>query len=174
MDLAAQQFINRLADSLALDVPERDLDAGEHAHQRSVGPQGVARAIGLAPQSLDMERVHALDIAGEDVLDHRHHGLGPEGRAIDLADTADIVIGGELDEDEITPAPTGRRVADDKNLEIADLHLNCSLPSPQHHRRGEETMQEPAPVTSSIRGSAKPAARPRQTGRARYRVLNSP
>ena len=123
MDAPAEQFIDGLAERLALDVPQRDLDAGEHAHQRGIGPQGVARAIGLAPQGFDMEGIHALDMAREDILDHGGHGLGTERVAINLADAADIVVGRELDEDEIAPAPARRRIADNEYLKIPDLHL---------------------------------------------------
>src|SRR5688572_30905983 len=105
MDATAEQFIDGLAERLALDVPERDLDARKHADQRSIGPQGVAGTIDLAPQGFDMERVHALHMAHEDIFDHGSHGLRAEGIAIDLPDAADIVVGRELHENEIAPAP---------------------------------------------------------------------
>ncbi len=34
MDAAAEQFIDGLADGFADDVPQRDFNAGENAHQR--------------------------------------------------------------------------------------------------------------------------------------------
>src|SRR5262245_61544352 len=128
MDAPAEQFIDGLAGRLALDVPKRDLDAREHTHQRGVGPQGVARAIGLAPQGLEVEWVHAFDVAHEDIFDHGRQRLRPESIAIDFADAADIVVGRQLDEDEIASAPARRRIADDEYLEIPDFHLSCSLP----------------------------------------------
>ena len=85
----------------------------------------------LSHGGLDSQRLHlgdAFDVTAENILDHGGHRLGPERIAIDLANAADIVVGSQLDEDEITPTPTGRRIADDKNLEIPDFHLNRSLP----------------------------------------------
>src|SRR5262249_50837757 len=58
MYAAAQELIDRLAGRLAHDVPQRDLDAREHADQRRVGALGVAAAVDAAPQALDVERIH--------------------------------------------------------------------------------------------------------------------
>jgi hypothetical protein len=96
--------MQRLAQRLALDVPERHLDPGEHAYQRYVGPHAVAGAIDAAPQGLDRERVHALDMPREDIGDHGGDDVGAERIAIDLADAADAVIGGQLHENEIAAA----------------------------------------------------------------------
>ena len=89
VDLAAEQLIDGLADRLADDVPQRHLDAGEDAHQRDVGPARIAAAVDVAPQGLDAERIGALDMALEHVLDHRDDRFGREARRIDLADALD-------------------------------------------------------------------------------------
>ena len=69
-----------------------------------------------------LERVHALDVAVEGVLDHGRHGLGAEGVAIAFADAGDAVVRRQLDEDEVAPAPGGRRIADDEDFEVLDFH----------------------------------------------------
>ncbi len=122
MHLAAEQFVDRLAERLALDVPQRDFEAGEDADQRGVRPQRVAGAVDQPPQLFEVERVHAGDVALEHVLDHRLDDLRPESVAIDLADAGNAVVGGQLDEDEVAPAPFLRRIADDEHFEVFDFH----------------------------------------------------
>ena len=72
------------------------------------GAPRVAAAVDVAPQGLDAERIGAVDVAREHVLDHPHDGLRPEGRAIHLADALDAVVGDELQEDEVAAAEMGR------------------------------------------------------------------
>ena len=55
-------------------------------------------------------------------VDHRAHRLGADGGGIDLAPADDAVVGGELDEGEVAAAEARRRVADDEDLEVAELH----------------------------------------------------
>ena len=137
MDLAAEQRVDRFADRLADDVPQRHLDSGQDAHQRNVGPARIAAAVNVAPQGLDPERIGALDMMLEYVLDHRHHRLRAEARRIDLADALDPAGGLELEEQEVAAAERGRRIADDEGLELGDFHArlealvggDCILPS---------------------------------------------
>ncbi len=131
VDFSAEKLVDRLVDRLADDVPQRHLEAGEHAHQRDVGPQRIAAPVDVAPQGLDAERVHAGDMALEHVLDHWNEGGGREARRIDLADTLDPAGGLEFQEHEIAAAERGRRIADDEGLELSDLHLSPPLPSPR-------------------------------------------
>ena len=122
VNLAAEQRINRLADRLADDVPERHLDAGEDAHQRNVGPARIAAAVDVAPERLDAERIGALDMALEHILDHRHNRLGREARGVDFADALDPAGGLELEEQKVAAAEGGRRIADDESFEFGDFH----------------------------------------------------
>ncbi len=120
--LAAQKVVDRLPRRLADDIPAGDLQPRQHRHQRGVGPKRVARAIGHPPQMLDAVRIDPLEMPPEHIAHHIRHHMGPERRRIDLADPGDAVIGGEFHEDEIPPAPARRRVADDEDLAIAQLH----------------------------------------------------
>ena len=137
VNLAAQERVDRLADRLADDVPERHLDAGEDAHERNVGPARVAAAVDLAPQRLDPERIGAHDVALEHVLDHRHDRFRREARGVDLAHALDPAGGLKLEEHEVAAAEGGRRIADDEGLQLGDLHAcfealvdgDCVLPS---------------------------------------------
>ncbi len=122
MNLAAEQRIDGLADRLADDVPQRHLDGRKDAHQRNVGPAGIAAAIDVAPERLDAERIGAFDVQLEHVLDHRHDRFRREARGIDLAHALDSAGGLELEEEEIAAAEGGRRIADDEGLELGDFH----------------------------------------------------
>ena len=120
--LAAEQLIDRLVDRLADDVPHRHLDAGEHAHQRNVGPLRIAAAVDVAPDRLDREGVGAQHMVLEHVLEHLDDRFGREARGIDLADALDPVVGDQLQEQEIAPAEGRRRIADDEGLQACDAH----------------------------------------------------
>ena len=122
VDAPAEQLVDGLVDGLADDVPARHLDAAEHAEQRDVGPAGVAPAVDVAPEPLDVERVGADHVRVADVLDHAGDDVRAERRPVDLAEPLDAVVGGQLEEDEVAAAEVGRRVADDERLELGDLH----------------------------------------------------
>ena len=127
MHAAAEQGMDGFAERLAVDIPQRHLDPGQHPHQRDIRPHRVAAAIHVAPQRLDVERIAALDMLLEHVLDHLHHNGGGEAGGIDLADALDAVVGDQLEEDEIAAAIERRRVADDEGLEALDFH--CGNPN---------------------------------------------
>src|SRR6185436_11964068 len=131
---AAEQLVDRLAGRLAEDVPQRDLDARQHADQRRVRALRIAAAVDFAPQALDVERVRAGDIAAEHVLGHRLDDLRTEAVAVDLADATDAVVGRQLDENEVAAAEAGRRIADDENLDVLCLH---GAPSPVGETLGQ-------------------------------------
>ena len=86
-----------------------------------------------SPTELDLKRKKQLNMGKPPVYDRAQHGLSEaqkdklraEGRAIAFADAGDAVVGRQLDEDEIAPAPGGRRIADDEDFEVFDFHGNC-------------------------------------------------
>ncbi len=119
---APEELVDRLVHLLADDVPAGHLDAAQHPHQRDVGAQRVAAAVDVAPQGLDPERIVADHVAGAHVLDHLRHHVGAEGRRIDLAESLDAAVGGQLEEDEIASAEMGRRVAHYPGFDVGDLH----------------------------------------------------
>ncbi len=98
VDFSAEKLVDGLFDRLADDVPQRHLEAGEHAHQRDVGPERIAAPVDVAPERLDAERIDAQNMALEHVLDHRNEGRGGEARRIDLADALDPAGGPQFQE----------------------------------------------------------------------------
>ena len=65
--LAAEQLVDRHAEVLARDVPERDVDGAERAHDRRAAE--VARAVQVLPVVLDPQRVLADQVVRELVDD---------------------------------------------------------------------------------------------------------
>ena len=146
VDLAAEQRVDRFLDRFADEVPHRHLDPGEHAHQRNVGPPGIAAAVDVAPQRLDLERVGAEHVMFEHVLDHRNDRLGAEARGIDFAQPLDPVVGDELQKQEISPAERRRRISDDEGLQFDDPHGRPPVPS----LRGAQRRSHPAGRRAAI------------------------
>ena len=61
MNLATQQFIDRTAQRLALDVPQRDVDAADGVYARAAAATIDVGAVHLVPQPLRLERIFADD-----------------------------------------------------------------------------------------------------------------
>ena len=85
---AAQQLVHRHAEHLALDVPQRLIDAGNGAHEHRTAPVERAAVQGL-PQMLDGERILADEHVGKlpDSGGHRggtpfHDRLTPPANAL--------------------------------------------------------------------------------------------
>ena len=143
VDAPAEELVDRLPDGLADDVPAGHLDPAEHAEQRDIGPAGVAPAVDVAPEPLDVERVGADHVRVADLLDHARDEVRAERRPVDLAEPLDPVVGGQLEEDEVAAAEVGRWVPDDECLELGDLHVlkplrrrsRCGSPSRRSTRR---------------------------------------
>ncbi len=118
----AEQRPDRAVAGLAEDVPAGDLEPREGAHDGQVGALGEARGIGAAEHQLDVFGVLAGHVAGEDVRDHRPHRLGADRGGIAFAPAGDAVVGGELDEDPVAPAPARGRRGGDDDVEIGEFH----------------------------------------------------
>ena len=111
--LAAQQLVDRHAEVLAGDVPERDVDRAERAHDP--GAAKVARAVHVLPVVLDPQRVFAHQVV-RPLLDD---GLGrleiPPGAG--FAEPADAGVGVHLDEH----VPIDQDRFDSRDLHAAPL-----------------------------------------------------
>ena len=76
MELAAEQLVDRQAEHLASDVPERDVDAADERRDEAERPERVEAGVQLVPEELDPGRVFAdpgsgasrLAAAGDDAL----------------------------------------------------------------------------------------------------------
>src|SRR5690606_33592464 len=95
-EAAAEEVPDRLAEDLALDVPERGLDGG-HRAAADRAEQAVAHGGGvhLGPEAVDMSGVLADEDVGE-VVDGRLDDARPAGA---LADALDAFVGQDLDEE---------------------------------------------------------------------------
>ena len=139
------------------------------SHQRDVRPTRVAAAVDVAPERLDPKRIGAHHVALEHVLDHRDDRFGRKARRIDLADALDSAGGLELEEQEIAPAESGRRVADDEGLEFGDFHAQRAFQNTITFRSAAPERDEATaslilsngyrPVTSSSSEASLPVQR---------------
>src|SRR6185436_4349981 len=133
----AEQVVDGLALRLALDVPQRYVDARQRMEGDPTAADVDQPAVHLPPEALDVARILAdqqvVERAGDRVgarpLDEGGNGLG--GR-VDLADADDALVGRDPDH-EIVLAAVGDpvvhgRLAQDDGLDLGDLHA-CSLDS---------------------------------------------
>jgi hypothetical protein len=118
----AEELVYRLPGLLADDVPAGHLQRRQDRHQREVRMLGITRGIDTPPERLDVVRVLLAEVALEGVLEHARHHPRMERQAIGLSHPVHIVIGGELDEDEVPPADTGLRVAGDEGADVGQFH----------------------------------------------------
>ena len=98
---AAEQLVDRDAERLAEDVPQRLLDAGDGAaDDHAAAPERVA--VDRLPVVLDPRRVLADQVL-LDVVDRADDRLGFSFQT-GLADAGDPGVGRDLDEDQVRPA----------------------------------------------------------------------
>ena len=143
-DLAAEQVPHRRAERLALDVPQRHVDAG-HGAAADRAEHAVAHDGGLhlLPELLDMGRVLA-DEHGLEVLDG---GLDHPRPAGALADAGDALVGVDLDEQPVAHAAEGG-VGDARRRLLRPGRVGC--PSLRLRRAGMH--QERADIGDLHRG----------------------
>jgi hypothetical protein len=113
--LAAEQLVDRHAERLALDVPERLVDAGDRTHQDRAASVEIA-AVHRLPEVVDARRVLPDQLAGELL----HGCLDGARAAFDdrLAPAADAFVGLDLQEHPPRSDAVGR--------EAGDLHAVAS------------------------------------------------
>src|SRR5690606_16195314 len=104
----SQQFVDRLAEDFATNVPESDVDGTDAFHGRTAAAHVGEPAEDLVPQVLDARRIFARDRSA-DVLEHRAESpIGEFGRGGNLAPTADALVGGDFDVKKLTPVRSAR------------------------------------------------------------------
>ena len=126
----AEQLADRLARRLALEVPERDVEAADRVDRDAAPADVVDAAVHLVPEPLDVVRVLAEQELAQAVrdrvrargVDERGDGLG---RRVDLADAGEPLVGVDQD-DEVVLAAVGDALVDsglpqDDGLDIGDL-----------------------------------------------------
>ena len=130
MLLAAEQAVDRLAERLALQVPQSHIDRGHRGDADRRAAEVHRAAIHLLPEPFVVERVladqkspqPAGDVVAERGVDDRLHHLG---RRIRLADAFEAVVGADADEHRVLAAGGLRLdVRDAENLadDLGDLH----------------------------------------------------
>src|SRR5262249_33353094 len=126
----ADQLTDGLAQRLALDVPERDVDAADGVYGDAPAAGVEDAAVHLAPQLLHtgwiladegLSQAHR-DRVGAGCLDHCVHHLGSRGH---LADPDDPIVGAHSN-DEVVLAAVGNALvelglAEDDRLNVRDL-----------------------------------------------------
>ena len=122
MHLPAKQFVNRLVGFLADNVPARHFERAQDTHQRQVGMLGKAARIDPPPQRFDVVGIIANRITRKHILDHFCDKMRRERHAIGFTDPRNTGVGRQLDEHEITPAEMRRWIADNKRLDVNQLH----------------------------------------------------
>ena len=128
---AAEQLVDRLAQRLADDVPERHLDRADRAvEDRPAARELVAEHV--APQPLDLERRAADHMALGELRDRRLDGRGlPFAGA--LADAGDAVVGVDLREHPVAPARADQVGVDSRHPAMpGPLLAHRRLPFPDH------------------------------------------
>ena len=124
--LAPEEIVDRLVEGLADDVPAGHFDAAEHAHRAQVRMLGVAAGVDDAPETLDLERFPSDDIAFHHVLDQLCDLVWMKRDSVDFSKAFNLIVCGQLQEDEIGSSVVGWRISYDVGLEIGNLHDSCS------------------------------------------------
>src|SRR5581483_131427 len=122
MYAAAEELVDRLARGLANDVPAGHLQRAEYAHEREVRMLRVTGGVDAPPDSLDVVRIFAFQVATEHVLDQPRDLMRIEGDTVRLTDAGYTVGGRQLGEYEVTPAVVRRRITDDEGTDRLQLH----------------------------------------------------
>jgi hypothetical protein len=111
----------------AENIPDRDLDAAEHAHHADIGPLRETGRVNPAKQGFDMMRILAGDKTFEGILDHGAGDIPRYRDTVTLADTLDTVIGGDLDDYPERAADTAGRHRD-PGFDVLQYHLYFPRP----------------------------------------------
>ena len=118
---AAEQLVDRLAEQLALDVPQRDVERGQRAGQRALRPELDAGVQQRVEQHGMIERVLADQRRRQVVADDAERGEAALHRRR-LADAVDAVIGVDAHEGAVLRRLVVRRPAHLEGVDAGDLH----------------------------------------------------
>ena len=143
-----EELAHRLAERLAADVPERDVDAADRVDPDPAAADVDQAAVHRVPRAFDVERVAPDERRAEAVGDGVGAVLADEsgddvGGGVDLADPDDALVGVHED-DEVVLAPVrdpvvDGRLSEDDRLDVGDLHAippgearlrSCRAPRP--------------------------------------------
>ena len=103
---------------LAENVPARDFETGERADDRQVGALRESAGVCAPEHLLDISRCLALHVPLEHVPDDGGHCIRPDRTCVALAPSGDAVIGRDLDQNPVAPAPSGSRWGRNNHDEI--------------------------------------------------------
>ena len=92
-----EEGVNRHPERLALDVPERDVEAADHRHRRPAAAPPLAALVHPVPEGVRLEGILPDEVRNV-VVDERRDGLRCEVADDDLAESADACI--RLDPDQ--------------------------------------------------------------------------
>ena len=128
MAAAAEQFVNRQAEELALQIPQRCLDPREHRRAEADPPPVGAALVHPPPQRVDVAWVGAQQDRPVE-LDDRRHDLRAEVAGVGLADTAVRPVGMDRDQGGAAQAARFEKVriggigaGQQNGLDVGNLH----------------------------------------------------
>ena len=155
----AHQAMHRLLQQSALQVPQRDVDAGDRGHDETLHALVAERVVERLPDCVRRERVAAGDV--------RRHG-GDDGGAkargaVAFAPAGGAVRGGDFDDaglprGRLVERPRerlGERRLEDVGADSGDLHRTPRVLSPRVRRlgRSRQREREPGPSDQSARSA---------------------
>jgi hypothetical protein len=119
---SAQQFVNRLAEDFAADIPEGNID-GAHAFDSGAAAAHIGEAAkDLVPQMLDACWILACHGDADLPQDRAESAVGEPCRGGDLSPATHPLVGRHFDEQELSPI---RSIGlDQPRPNARDFHLN--------------------------------------------------
>ncbi len=167
--LAAQQLDHRLALGLALDVPQRDVDAADGVDRRAAPAEVVGRVVHAVPQPFDVAGVlaeqHRAQAPRLGVGDRRlDDGAHDRGLAVDLGDAGDAGVGMDA-HDAVVPTAVVARAVPARHAQLDDLDARDFHDAPAAGYSPPNTDQPPSitmvcPVIQAPAGPASSTATP--------------
>ena len=136
----AEQLIDRHAQHLAADVPQRDVDAADAMARGAAASHVGEAAEHLVPDLLDVGRIVADQQVVELADDVRHHAVRDRCRGGDLAPAGDTGVSRHFDEKKL--APVGARRVDQPRFQLRNLHRRA-VPHPASWRAGMRSTLAP-------------------------------
>ena len=131
LETAAEEFPDGQAERLALDVPEREVNAAHRVQADAASARVDGAVIHQVPEPLGLERVLADEQmlqASADGMAERpfDDGLRGERRGVHLADAGDAGVGGDFNDERILPAVALRAddfLRDVDGFDVGDFHV---------------------------------------------------
>src|SRR6056300_1385461 len=119
----ADQSVNGAVAVFSKDIPTGDLEPRPCTDYSQIGALGEARGIHLAIHAFDVFGVFVLHVALEYITDHMLHRVGTDRGGIAFTPASDSSVGGDFDQNPVSPAPAwGGRCCDD-DVEVLQFHF---------------------------------------------------